>query len=224
MLNEDSKLSITTPRNLADQVYDALEKAILNGEFLPGEEVPETLVAENLGVSATPVREAINRLAGDGLIIKATNKRPRVIQLTRKEVQDLYDVRTALEVLGISTAASSITSEGIQDLRELQERGEGYFRADEFSAYMNYDREFHSKVMSFSENTLVMDFMNKIRNRVMLCVLTTVRIRPMHEQAVKQHCKMIELLAQRDAQGAEEAMKEHIQMAKEALLHNYQGC
>ena len=222
MLKETSITVILIPRNLADQVYDILDKAILNGEFLPGEEMPEAAIAEKLGVSATPVREAINRLAADGLVVKEANKRPRVIILSEKEIHDLYDVRLALETLGISTAALSITAQDIQELRALQRQGEEYFSAGQVVLYRQYDREFHDKILSISGNMLLMEFMERIKKRVTLCASSTVRIPKMREHAVRQHHDMIDLLDQRDAQGAEDLMKIHIQSAKQAFLRHYQ--
>lgn len=221
MLKRTTTSTIIMPRNLADQIYEVLETAILNGEFLPGEEMPESAIAERLGVSATPVREAINRLTADGLVIKETNKRPRVIELSEKEIHDLYDVRLALEALGIATAAAASTPQDIRDLRALQTDGEAYFATGQVSLYRQYDREFHDAILRISGNALLMEFMARIKKRVTLCASSTVQMPGMREQAVQQHHDMIDLLERHDAHGAEKLMKAHIQAAKQAFLQHY---
>jgi DNA-binding GntR family transcriptional regulator len=144
-----------------------------------------------------------------------------MIKLTEREVQDLYDVRAALESLSIATAALYIRSEDIRELKRIQDTGEEYFNSDQFAAYRNYDRAFHDRILSISGNSLLIDFMKRIRTRITLCISSTVRIPELHEQGVKQHRGMIDLLERKDAKGAEELMKNHVQIAKQAFLRNY---
>ena len=221
MLKESTRSIVVTPRNLTDQIYEILENAILNGEFQPGEDMPEAAIAERLGVSATPVREALHRLSADGLVVKETNKRPRVVALSEKEIHELYDVRLALEALGIFTAAATVTDQDIQELQALQADGETHFANSQVALYRQYDRDFHDTILKISGNALLIEFMERIKKRVSLCASSTVQISNMREQAVRQHRDMIELLARRDACGAEELMKTHIQAAKQAFLQQY---
>jgi DNA-binding GntR family transcriptional regulator len=213
---------IDGPRNLAESVYIRIEEAITNLTLKPGDEIQEVKLAKQLGTSVTPVREALSRLVGDGLIVREPNKRPRVAKFSYKEIEDLYDIRGALESLGIYLAASHITSDDIASLRQLQKQGSIYVLSRKIEEYKAYNAHFHQSILNISHNVLLAEMMETIRKKIVLFVSSTVLIPGRSEQGIKEHAEMINLLEKRDASAAREAMRNHIELAKEGFLSNYQ--
>lgn len=208
-------------RNLTDRVYERIQKAITGLAIKAGEEIQEVRLAQQLGTSVTPVREALHRLVGDGLIVREPNKRPRVIVLTEREINDLYDLRGALESFGASLAAQNAKPNDIESLRDLQKRGEEYHRAGMIEEYKAYNDQFHEKIVSLSGNKLLVQMMEAIRNKNRLCVSSTVMIPGRSQQAIEEHRELISALEEGDPRGARETMSRHIQLAKEAFLESY---
>jgi len=208
-------------RNLADRVYERIQKAITGLSIKAGEEIQEVKLARQLGTSVTPVREALNRLVGDGLVVREPNKRPRVIVLTEREINDLYDLRGALESFGASLAAQNAKLSDIESLRDLQKRGEEYHRAGMIEEYKAYNDHFHAKIMSLSGNKLLVQTMETISNKNRLCVSSTVMIPGRRQQAIEEHRELIGALEARDSRGAQERMSRHIQLAKNEFLESY---
>jgi len=209
------------PRNLTDRMYERIQKAITGLALKTGEEIQEVKLAQQLGTSVTPVREALHRLVGDGLIVREPNKRPRVIVLTEQEINDLYDLRGALESFGSSLAAQNVKPSDIESLRDLQKKGEGYHRAGMIEEYKAYNDQFHESILSLSGNKLLVQMMKTINNKNRLCVSSIVMIPGRSQQAIEEHRKLISALEKRDPRGAQETMRGHIQLAKEAFLKSY---
>jgi len=211
-------ISIFDQKNLTDKVYDYLEDQILCQKIKQGEEIPEITVAGDLGISVTPVREALNRLSGEGLVVKESNRRPRVITLTESQIDELYDIRSSLECLAISKAAQIVTSADISKLRQLHSRGQSYFLDSNYSKYRAYDREFHETIIKICNSKLIEEFMNRISKKISLCIASTVQIPDLHAIGINQHQEMINLLQEHEPEKAEEKMKNHIKIAKEYYL------
>jgi len=214
--NENPLTEIEGPRNLTEHVYMRIEKAITEFRIKPGDEIQEVGLAKQLGTSVTPVREALNRLAGDGLIIREPNRHPRVVKFSGKE--DLYDIRSALESLGVFLAASHITPDDIARLKKIQERGEKYHRSGDMEGHGVYNAEFHEAILDLSQNSLLIEMMAKIRKKNMLCMSSIMMIPGMIEHALEEHAEIIDLLENRDAPKVQEAMRRHIELRKKAFL------
>ena len=210
--------NIEGPRSLADMVFKLIENAILDGELKPGEEIPESKLAKLLNTSATPVREAINRLIGDGIVEKIPNKPSRIVILSNKEVEDLFDIRMALERLSISLAADNIDQEGINYLKDLQKSGEEYLQKNNLKKYSQYNHDFHDCLYKYSKNHLIVDMLQNIRKKIMLCTSATTLIPEIPARAVPEHELMIEALIKRDKNNAEKLMIAHIVEAKKELI------
>ena len=216
--NRNPLTEIEGPRNLTEHVYMRIEKAITEFRIKPGEEIQEVGLAKQLGTSVTPVREALNRLVGDGLIIREPNKHPRVVKFSEKEIEDLYDIRSVLESLGVFLAASHITPDDIARLRKIQERGKKCHISGDMEGHGVYNAEFHEAILDLSQNSLLIEMMAKIRKKNMLCMSSTMMIPGMIEQALKEHAEIIGLLEKRDTAKVQKAMRRHIELRKKAFL------
>lgn len=209
---------ISRPRNLTNWVYETLEEAIINHSLKPGEEIPEYKLAEMLGISNTPVREALNRLTADGLVIKERNKAPRVIVFSRREIEELYSIRAVLEGFAIASAVKMAMENDIQILEDLQTRGETYCRKGLIDEYKKYHRQFHDMILSLSQNNLLIQMMVAINKKVRFCLSTTVLIPGRMERGVEEHRKMVDYFKTKDSEKAKELMEQHILLTKDAYI------
>lgn len=205
-------------RNLAEEAYQSLYAAIYSRKIEPGEELNEVWLAQRLGVSATPVREALQRLAGDGLVVREPWHQPRVVQLTRREAEELYDVRGALEAFAAAEAAARVTDQDIERLRALQENGRRFAEKRRTERYDNYNDGLHQKIMQLAGNDLLWKMMQPVRVKVRLCMHTTTMLASQRMLGLAEHEEIIDRLAAHDAAGAAKAMQLHCERAKQDYL------
>jgi len=213
---------IKGPTSLTERVYERLENAIINLEIKPGQVIQEPELARQLGISVTPVREAINRLIGDGFLVRKS-RRTRVTQFSRSEIEDLYEVRAHLEVLAVEKAISNMTDEDIEYLKRLQEKGEGYVRSHDADGYEEYNSQFHSKIRSMSKNRLLIQLIDTMMKKNRLVMSSQAHTTPSHKwaSAVKEHMEIVGLIEKRDTQKAKAAMRKHIDTANRLFLDVY---
>jgi DNA-binding GntR family transcriptional regulator len=225
MTNAGKKLipEIIRSRSLVDRVCEIIEEAIINHTFKPAEEIPEYKLAEDIGTSNTPVREALNRLVVDGLVVKETNKPPKVISLSKKDIEELYDIRIALEVLAIEKAALYINENDLEKMLEIQIQGEEFYRTNQMEQYKNYSRQFHNQLFKISRNTLLVKMMIPIEKKIRLCVYSSLYIPGRMRKGIDEHYKILELLKQKKSKAAAELMRKHIQQVKLELLRDYEN-
>lgn len=157
---------------LTEQVYSVLRERILSGRLKQGERIGEISVSEELGVSATPVREAIRLLNGDNLITYEGRRGARVISPTAAEIRQCYDVRLALEALALKEAASNFTEDDKKRFLKLAEKT----RSPGVSAkqFIEADRAFHSFFIEKAENTWLRNFHSAIIDFLLVVRLPTM--------------------------------------------------
>lgn len=127
--------------SLANQVYDTLEYNILSGKYAYGEIISETRLSEELGVSRTPIREAMSRLAHEKLIKDSPNGTV-VVGVTENDVRDLFEVKRRIEVIATRRAAENISEEGLQQLKENIDQQEFFAQKDDAVKVRDLDTEF----------------------------------------------------------------------------------
>ena len=131
--------------SLADKVFKKLEEEILNGALKAGENLTELRISARLGVSRTPVREAIHRLEQEGLVQLTPNKGAVVVGVSEKDLRDIYDIRMKLEGLASRWAAEQITEEDAKSLRDILELQEFYTAKGDLDQLRNLDSQFHER-------------------------------------------------------------------------------
>jgi len=130
-------------RTKADIVYDELRERILSGQLRPGDRVPISRVARELGVSDIPAREGVKRLEADGLLEFATHKGAVVPRMGRHEIEELFAIRAELEALAVRRAAAEITAEQLAELRRILDAMAEAEASGDIAAYGRLNREFH---------------------------------------------------------------------------------
>lgn len=133
---------------LGARAYSALWNGMVGGRIEPGTQLRPDVIAEQLEISTTPVREALHRLEGDGLVVKLPYQGWFVREFTEQEVRHLYEMRAALECFSVRLACERITDRELARLREYQSVGEAALRADDMEAYRIYNQDLHAAILA----------------------------------------------------------------------------
>ena len=205
---------------LGTRVYQALLESILGGQIEAGAPLRPDVIARQLEVSTTPVREAMQRLESDGLSIKLPNRGWFVREFTPQQIRDLYECRASLECLGVGLACARMTANDLESLRQLQTTGEKSLAAHDMEAYRAYNQNFHGAILGAARNSYLSSIMAQLRLQSELLMIKTMRIVGRPLRAIEEHARMIDLLAARDTAPAQDLMNAHILGALEDLLRN----
>ncbi|MEW6045335.1 MAG: GntR family transcriptional regulator [Bacillota bacterium] len=206
------------PEALASEVYKHLSEAILSGVLAPGTRLKEADLARQLGVSATPVREALRRLGDDGLVEYQYRKGCWVRALSAREVREVYVVREAVEGMAARLAAVNRSEDGLAQLLKLQEKGRAALGANDLDEYHRYNAAFHEAIVEQSGCRLLEETLTPIRHQIRLLTLHTVRYPGRPNVAVEEHEQILGAIERRDADEAERLMRFHIRRAMEEML------
>ncbi len=213
---------IKKPQSLADQAYNLIRKDILTGTLAPKEELREEKLAMELGISRTPLREAIRRLATDGLVVLTTGKPASVSSFTKEDALHQMEVRKLLETYNIEHVARFVTPTFINTLKDnlkLQKRAAD---KNDFHEFIELDREFHLILANQNPNTKLREMIHTINtgvNRAFLILANTYPISAM--EASGEHEDIVNALENKDEIAATKAMLEHMDNIERRFLHYY---
>lgn len=199
--------------SLAEQVFDRLETEILSGKYQPGEILTEMKLVSDLGVSRTPIREALRRLEQEH-IIDITPKGILVIGVTQKDLADILAIRMRIEGLAAYEAAKNITDEQLEELRETIELQEFYVPKHDANRINTMDSKFHQLIYRFSGSTALYDTLMPLHKKVLKYRLASVENDVRSAYSSQEHRSIFEAIAAHDAPLAEKHMVEHIANAK----------
>lgn len=207
--------------SLRAQVFREIEQAILDGVLSPGDNLTELKLSAELGVSRTPVREALRQLELEGLVRTIPNKGAVVVGVSEKDIDDIYTIRTHIEGLAARWAADNITDEEIAALREIVELQEFYVSRGDTVQVWHLDTRFHELIYECGRSRplrhTLSSFHHYIQKARALSFKTTSRAR----EAVQEHRDILEAIARRDAEAAEFVTAEHIKNAKSNFLEKH---
>lgn len=199
--------------NLADQVYERLVEAVVSGAMPAGSSLNVGDLAKELRVSPSPVRDALQRMASEGLVSANANRRTTVRLFTRREVEELMQVRELLEGGAARLAAGRVTPKELKEMRAAAEHCARLFGDPAKKRQMlELDGQFHQKVAEASGNATLRDEIVRCHRRVQLmqCVL----LDPLKmKSGYSEHIEIVEALETRDPARAEETMRKHVRQA-----------
>ena len=203
--------------SLADQVFDKLENDIIQGIYKRGELLTELKLVEQLGVSRTPIREALRRLEQERLI-EDTGKGSRVLGITEEDLQDIMNIRERIEGLAAYYAAKNINPEGLKELTHIVDLQEFYFSKKDKEHLRQVDDQFHDMICIMSGRSVISDtlipLMRKTRRYRRVAIDNWERT----TNTMNEHRKMYEAIASGNAELAEKLATAHIVSAKEHMI------
>lgn len=203
---------------LRDVVFRTLREAILKGELEPGERLMEIQLANKLGVSRTPIREAIRMLELEGLVLMIPRKGAEVARISAKSMQDVLEVRDSLEELAIQLACERRTEEDMDKLREAEKRFNDAIASGDALAMAKSDEDFHSVIYNATGNEKLVTILNNLREQMYRYRLEYIRDAASRARLVREHTRIIETLEARDVPKACEAIREHIGNQRDTIL------
>ncbi|MDI3195620.1 GntR family transcriptional regulator [Pseudarthrobacter sp. AL07] len=196
--------------NLTDQAITRLRAAILGGELKPGELYSATQLGEWLGVSRTPVREAVQQLAKTGLVVVERNKGIRIQSTTLEDLIEGFQVRLMLEVPVTRQATAVRTDADVQRVNEAFRTFQKVSETDDPAATLRADRDFHLALLTVSGNQRVVKLLEDLRNVVLLTGVETVPKSRSPREAFEDHRDIYEAFVAGEAEKAGQAMRRHI--------------
>lgn len=198
--------------SLADQVFEHLENDILSGKYQRGEIFTESRLCSELGVSRTPIREALRRLEQEHLI-EDSGKGSVVIGITKKDLKDIFLIREQLECMVAALAAENRTEEQLDELKEVLELQEFYLSKLDAEHIKFMDNKFHTTLYKLSGSMSFYDTLVPLHKKIQKYRMVAVQSKSRAEASVKEHRKIFEAIADKNIELASKYAKEHVQNA-----------
>jgi DNA-binding GntR family transcriptional regulator len=213
---------ITQNISLSEKAFSLLKKAIISGELLPDEVLPEEKLAKDLGISRTPIREALMQLAMEGLVMMQKGRPARVATFTIEESLQFIELRRVLEIYNIEKIASMADEKLISELKENVNQQLKAVANDDYQEFLELDREFHLILASRNDNKKMGEMIHQMNNgvnRAFLILSNTVQSSA--KDACEEHLKLIQALESKDVALSSEYMIEHMNNVEKRFVHYY---
>jgi DNA-binding GntR family transcriptional regulator len=204
-------------RTLWEQVRDRLREDILAGRLEPGAELSEVALAREFGTSRGPLREALGRLASEGLVTITPRRGAVVTQLSRQEFIDAYQVREALETLAVRLAVPLMSDAEIAHLRELCELMDRAAGQNEVRVFFDTNNSFHEALVRGSRNRKLHDVHRMLVGQMVPYLPRSLELRGNLQQSVAEHQAILAAIEERDAERAAALLAEHIEVPQRVL-------
>ena len=200
--------------SLSWRVYHAIRLAIISGEYKPGENLIETRLAGELGVSRTPVREALRQLELEELVRCVPNKGAVVVGVSEKDIDDNYEVRSLLEGLCVRWAAERITAAQVNRLQEIVGLMEMYARKNDHEKLARLDTDFHDEVYRSCDSRVLRHTLMSLTHNSLKARMLSLSDTKRAKEAVREHGEILAAIEERAGARAERLMIEHIKKAR----------
>ena len=203
--------------SLADQVFDKLENDIIQGIYQRGELLTELKLVEQLGVSRTPIREALRRLEQERLI-EDTGKGSRVLGITKEDLEDIMNIRQRIEGLAAYYAAKNITPDGVRELTHIVDLQEFYFSKHDKEHLRQVDDQFHDMICALSRRSVIADTLFPLMRKTRRYRRVAIDDWERTTNTMNEHRKMFEAIASGNAELAQELATQHIIHASRHMI------
>ncbi len=207
---KDFKVTMNEYLPLRDVVFNTLRQAILKGELEPGERLMEIQLAERLGVSRTPIREAIRKLELEGLVLMVPRKGAEVARISEKSLREVLEVRRSLEELAIELACQKITDEQIGELEAAEAVFAEAVQKGDPMTIAESDESYHDVIYQATENGRLVQILNNLREQMYRYRLEYIKDADKRHILVVEHEHIIRAVKSRNISEAKQAMREHI--------------
>lgn len=202
---------------LRDVVFNTLRQAILRGELKPGERLMEIQLANKLGVSRTPVREAIRKLELEGLVLMIPRKGAEVADISEKSLKDVLEVREALEELAARLACDKITKEGINRLKEAAQDFRSALKSNDITQMAEADVRFHDVICNATENQKLGQLLNNLREQMYRYRIEYLKDQQVYEKLLSEHEEIIRHIEKGEKNEAARVVSRHIENQAQAV-------
>lgn len=207
---------------LRDVVFNTLRQEILTGKLKPGERLMEIQLANKLGVSRTPIREAIRKLELDGLVIMIPRRGAEVAQITLKDLKDVMEVRCALDVLAIELACERMGQEELNNLYQACESFREAVKTKDTRKIAEADVAFHDTIVLSTGNTRLIQLVSNLAEQMYRYRFEYLKDATSHEMLQQEHTEMYGSILKKDKIAAASVVRKHINNQEEAIIKQLQ--
>lgn len=213
-------IKLDSYKPLRELVCENIRQAIIDGTFSPGERLMEIQLADEMGVSRTPVREAIRKLELEGFVVMIPRRGTYVADISIKDITEIYEIRISLDVLAAGLAAERITDEELATLNGYLVEISKHVPGMNMDKIVELDSAFHDVLYHASRNERLESIINNLREQ-----LTGIRGRSMSApgrmvETMDEHRALVEAIAARDVERAQRAARVHLENAEQTLLRS----
>ena len=209
-MTEDLKLNMDAFLPLRDVVFNTLREAILKGDLKPGERLMELQLAAQLGVSRTPIREAIRMLEQEGLAVTVPRKGAEVAKMTLKGMEGVLEIREALDILACQLACERITEEQLVLLKEKKKAFEKSLKTGNVKEIAETDVAFHDVIYDATGNPKLVNMLNNLREQIYRYRVEYLKREENYPKLIKEHNEIYTSLANRSKKDATDSIREHV--------------
>ena len=212
------QIRLDSDKPLRELVFENIRQAIVKGIFAPGERLMEIQLADDLGVSRTPVREAIRKLELEGFVVMIPRRGTYVANLSIKDINDVYEIRISLDVLAAGLAAERIEPEELEELNRLLLEISEAARTGPMDKIVRLDTAFHDVLYKASRNDRLRNIINNLREQITGIRGTSMRYPGRLADTLEEHRALVDSIAARDSERAQAAARIHLENAEHTLL------
>ena len=203
--------------SLRARVFATLEQAIINGEYTEGDTLNELRLSQELGVSRTPIREALMQLSLEGLVEITQNKGAVVVGISPQDIEDIYAIRMHLEGFAAELAAANMTDDQVTELGRIVDLQEFYGTKGDTDNIRKLDADFHNAIYNATGNRSLCSILTSFHNQIQRGRAQSLSVSGRSDKSVSEHHAIKDAIAARDSKLASRLMFEHIENA----LNNY---
>jgi DNA-binding GntR family transcriptional regulator len=216
-MGEDLQLDVNSYLPLRDVVYNTLRNAILRGELKPGDRLMEMHLANKLGVSRTPIREAIRMLEQEGLAVTIPRKGAQVAKMTEKDLQDVLEIRDSLDELAVRMACQRMTKEQLGELRGAMETFRRAAVTRDVRSIVEADEAFHNVIYRMANNPKLEVIVNNLKEQMYRYRYEYIKGKDTYDKLVEEHEFIVQGIERQDAGYVKEIMHQHLENQIEAV-------
>ena len=219
-MNQDINAVMNEYLPLRDVVFQTLRQAILRGELEPGERLMEIHLANRLGVSRTPIREAIRKLELEGLVVMIPRRGAIVASITEKDLKDVLEVRIGLEELAVKFVCQRIDDRQLRELQEASRKFAEAVQSEDLTKLAEADVNFHDLIYKATGNERLVQLLNNIREQMYRYRVEYLKDEEVRSSLVEEHNRLWKALKERDAEQAARITQEHIERQQAYIMEN----
>lgn len=213
------KLSFDEYIPLRDIVFKSLREAIITGDLKPGERLMEIKLANEMGVSRTPVREAIRKLELEGLVIVNSRKGAEVAPINEKDLREVLEIRKALESLAVTLACKNVTRENVKKLKEINNTIAKAVKNNDIDAITRADVEFHEEIYKLTCNDRLIVMLHQLKEHIFRYRFEYIKDMRNKESIVDEHTKIISAIGDKNIRLSKKEIEHHIEVQEKYILN-----
>jgi len=205
---------------LSDQVYDTLKREIINGNLKKGEELYIDKITERLKVSKTPVREAVSKLIGEGLVVNTGKNKIKIIELTLDEISNICELREVLEILALQESFSKINKAKVTENFEMLKEAKKNLEKGNSDKFIIADNSLHNLIINSTNNKWLLQIVKQLRSLIDI-VRNEYSSLDRYMLSVDEHIDIVNAILSKDKKASIKKLKKHLENAKYRIINSF---